>query len=742
MATPFAFTTASQGDVEQRNAYVFTGQYALNEGLLALKISGIAASPQVANVTLIAPMFLKAQLIEVSISEAFYERLPERLRDASKVSFIVIDEKGVAHSLNGETLSIVDPALTQDLRIAGLRTIFGTREPILEGVPKYHFQKPSGQHSDKFIRVADILVDAVEIEFIALWLLPQLGPDIQAVFCDTLSINSIAYAALHLDSRFSSRARAVEVNTFNSYEFIQNDSCRVRADALYIISTTTSGQLERAMVKKGVAPEHIATLYAMGDRKPLSSVLCDLSVADGAEWKPPEISSYNKDSCPLCRARVPVVQFSNGHFFPLETNVDTVVPVAEDAPPWLFAAMRQYAGKKIFACHSGSGDLGNIRELHVDVSKLLKDDSNFLEEVVKHLKLAVAAPLNQIFYLDDPASRELAELVGNKCQEWMARAVPTHLFTPETAKQCKDGSVLVVGSAACTGRTLLSIGQQLRDLCPSGSVVFFIAVLRTQTELAAKRLQSNLTFTPNRNYRYGFHAVERFCLPDNTRQEPSVWSEELTWIKKLILESKPAQASLVQFLESRRKELESAPNAGGLIENVFWPKSDLRSPLTLRSNFSLFDFKYRESDISQADVFCSIAVLLHRMRTDSSVKVRLTQSPFNRSILDRETFARFSDGVVQASILRSAHPAELDYRLKEGLSATMAGLIDRLLTESESPEGEACMEFLVALGLGRLQLKLSDLEQVLPKHANYSGEPTMKSYLCKSVWDSLSSRTD
>lgn len=67
-------------------------------------------------------------------------------------------------------------------------------------------------------------------------------------------------------------------------------------------------------------------------------------------------------------------------------------------------------------------------------------------------------------------------------------------------------------------------------------------------------------------------------------------------------------------------------------------------------------------------------------------------------------FSRYDDGVIQAAFLRAAHPAELDYREHESYSLAMADIIKRIVRGYGFSRGEAALEFIVALCIGKIAL--------------------------------------
>lgn len=127
---------------------------------------------------------------------------------------------------------------------------------------------------------------------------------------------------------------------------------------------------------------------------------------------------------------------------------------------------------------------------------------------------------------------------------------------------------------------------------------------------------------------------------------------------------------------------------------AFWPKGYAAGPF-------------------QAEVMGTVSAVLQNARTASSVAVaqRLRSPMLMQVALDPENFARFNDGVIQASILRAALPSELDYRGDADASTFMRVLLERVASRMGEPQ-QAELEFLTALAIGRLRLNETDLTKV------------------------------
>ena len=71
-------------------------------------------------------------------------------------------------------------------------------------------------------------------------------------------------------------------------------------------------------------------------------------------------------------------------------------------------------------------------------------------------------------------------------------------------------------------------------------------------------------------------------------------------------------------------------------------------------------------------------------------------------------FARFSDGILQASILRAAQRSELDYSATEDLSRQFASACHSVLISHKHDVGDAALEFVYALATEKVSLRSVD----------------------------------
>ena len=110
-----------------------------------------------------------------------------------------------------------------------------------------------------------------------------------------------------------------------------------------------------------------------------------------------------------------------------------------------------------------------------------------------------------------------------------------------------------------------------------------------------------------------------------------------------------------------------------------------------------------EEVVSQIAVYAMVSAAIQRAReppergkADNSPELSFDDNPFVRSVLDPIMFARFSDGILQASLLRAAHSSELDYSASDDFSRQFTSDTLAVLTNHENAVGDAAIEYVYA----------------------------------------------
>lgn len=169
----------------------------------------------------------------------------------------------------------------------GNQNFFLNHEGLVESIgDSQHYVFPSGKHSQRFLRTANVLLYSSEITFLALGLLKQFTKkEYRYIYCDTSSINSVALSLINLKNCFVSLEKQVNypINSFKSYEGLYDEKFQLKPNSLVLISASTSGGIiEYILNKQGtLSKEDIIILFYLENKSPSEvtkeQVICNLT---------------------------------------------------------------------------------------------------------------------------------------------------------------------------------------------------------------------------------------------------------------------------------------------------------------------------------------------------------------------------------------------------------------------------------------------------------------------------------
>ena len=601
-----------------------------------------------------------------------------------------------------------------EVRHKGLQHIFITRGGILKGSPAHHYGKPSGKHSDNFIRTANVLVNSAEVTFIAYWLLQHINQSTRRLYCDTSSVNVIGFAVNQLRSFYDRSAQPLTIESFNSYEGLDNFRFHQMRHSLIIISASTSGDLGQKLISRGADSDNIITLFFVGTSTPKHHVLCNLTQSPENRSGIAPINSFASETCPLCKSGSIQVMIFGDQFLPEKPKTEQVRIRKSDAPANLRPFMVEFARKSAFRISRQEKTGRGMFESYLDVERVLSEPKifpQFHKDLSRILKRAVPASLGNIVHLTDPASEKLARVISGIFAA-SGSASPTVLPEDEIDKcklRAQDATIVVAGSAS-HGRHLMALNRSLRHLQPDGTITYIIGLVRSEGKGAFDEIRSNLTYGDDGPDTFGFHYVRNcyFPLPDS---EGGPWMQELDLLKNVIDFCRTADIQVPNIFRERKALLEKGM-VNGLVDDIFWPswcQNEQAQPLEIRENFVFFDTTTGCSSVSQADIYTTISLVLHNLRFGLAGQLPKLHVQHHRRVIAPINFDRFNDGIIQAALLRAAHKHELHYGDEPGLSAQITDIVLDNIRFAGEERGEALFEFLLALAMKKLCL--------VPEHA-------------------------
>lgn len=662
-------------------------------------------------------------------------RAATRYTDAPAVHGYVFDASGaltpVAAAAGAAPPDPDRPAMV----LHGLRHLFAANAGTLDGHGRVHFVKPSGAHSSRFLRTANVLRSGVEIDFVAFGLLPHVPVGTRRVYTDTGSINSVAYSLLSLRARLDpATAHSTTVETFSSYRGARTFHLDDRAHAVCLVSASTAGALSRELSAEREIPlDRVVTLfYAGADPAGAGPVVCDLVTPAGPDSIAP-VDNHWRAACPDCTANVRALTFSGDQFLPADTTTTPVLLRATDVPAWVPRVARATVGLGAVSCVPPELSGGTAPEIRVDARVVLDPANGRALSLAceRALDRAVPATTSLVVHLDDAASEDLARRVVSRLPpDRDAPVVPARELLEAPGSVRADGrTVVVVAADAGTGRTLLSLSQALRQAPGPAVVCWLVGLARPAAPGDFRVVSSDLGYGSDGPGSNPVVVVEQLCLPD-APSPASAFLHELHLLRAMsgavhpfgVLDGVPLAPpeGFLEALQERVGVLSSGDDGdgAGLRQRLLLPSScpDDRT-LRLRPGFAFWPgVPYDAADVTQADVYLTVAGVLHSLRQEGRGAQSLFEQDHDRGVLSPANLSRYNDGVIQGCLLRAARPAETDYHAEPAVSGHMSDVARLLLDAHGTAAGEAAGEVLLALATGQLRLVPSDRQRLLAPH--------------------------
>lgn len=652
--------------------------------------------------------------------------VPESLRDPAQNALDAPEFKDRVHSVAAKTLitfnhrgeasgDFINASWTDVLQ-AGLCHLFCTRDGVLRSGPGHHYVKPSGMHSDAFIRTTNLVTRDAEISFLALACLCHIPENVESIVVDTGGIIAIAMSIIDLRVRARAEPKDIAVHSFGSYAGLSDLDLENPETSVVLLSASTSGGLARNILEGPLRLEErqVVTLFHLGTsphKKELGPVVCDLTKLEAAGGP---IQSWKEEDCPLCARGSHPIQIVGDDFIPTNPCVEAVEIRKADAPKPLRQFLADWSGRGVVRVHYAPRPYENEPDsVYFDLSRIYSTlDGNWSHpiEVERLARQLVPASVERIIHLEDDASRSLAQMVVKGLEGRLSGSV--ELVPSQSVGAATDGATVVVAGCCATGRSLLALSQSLRHGPPEHrALTYLIGLVRMPDRKQWDRLVSDLSF--GKRARDFCVATADFVRLPAHRRIPSAWMAETDLFNDPTFR--------LQLDESTRRECEAriallegslSDEMSGLTDNCFLATRE-GVQLRLRPGFALAEFEYGTDEegvrpMSQADVFLAFEGTLHAMRSGQG---RLSQSVGLHRVISPLAFQRFNDGVAQAAILRAALPIELDYTRDEALSLSMMDVL-RSIGERHGSNGEARREFGLALATGRLRLRRKHFDKV------------------------------
>jgi hypothetical protein len=620
----------------------------------------------------------------------------------------------------------------------GLQQIFTCRGGLIVSEDSHHYVFPSGKHCDRFLRTGNILLYSPEIYFIAFSLLRHFNEELfSRIYCDTSSINSIAFALFDLKNSFLNpeQKMRVSIESFSSYDGLYKNEESYTKDSFLLISASTSSNIVKYVLDnhKILERDNVVILYYLGKPEDFNhvrdQVLCNLTKSDNNENGIPFYRTYLEKDCEFCKKGSFPVPVSGDVFLLEKPKVNKILLSVTQREKNLSEFVGQFRAEQkkncVFKSHFKE-DSPHKYEVYIDFVQVLKSlDSNrrmdkFKARLDDYIIQYVPANTGYIVHLNDDGSKDFGQYIFDKIAPLYDKSKIPALLTQDKITQIPKettGSILVVGSCISNGKNLLYISRALRKY-DKLKIIYFNGIARSSNEKYLKNLSTNLQRGKYGAQTNSFIAVQTLYCSSSSRKTP--WTQEIEFLKSMvefINNKRPDLKSSIPFFAERRKFLEegSGELSRGISEKLFYPMvvTTANKELSLRKNFAFFDFEYDVDDITQSDVYFTICNIINTLRNSDKHDNQLKQAVYVRNLIDPHNFSRFNDGVIQASLLRSSSTDELAYAIDNASSQEMYNTLETMITYYKQEQGEALLEFLYAIAVKKLTFMRAHLVDIL-----------------------------
>ena len=164
----------------------------------------------------------------------------------------------IAKSLSGKSAPIGIIAVERQLTLFEVFKGAGAEQVAPVGT---HYVKTSESHSDRFLRVSNVLEHGANVRLVAFWLLPYFwNTSAQQVIVDTSGIYSVALTVVHEATSRGGLHHQPLVWSHRSHDGVDQIPPEDAAGAVFLVSASTSGGLVKRIAARGANLNRVITL--------------------------------------------------------------------------------------------------------------------------------------------------------------------------------------------------------------------------------------------------------------------------------------------------------------------------------------------------------------------------------------------------------------------------------------------------------------------------------------------------
>ena len=644
--------------------------------------------------------------------QTIISHVEDRLRNTTNVCIAPYGDDGFLNKetlvhlrSTGETWEISDDLL-RDAGKCGMQYLVENTNTILEAPPGYKFTKPSSDEETFFIRAGNMLSRQDAIAVTNHLLLRRLSHNVKTIYIDSFTILSFAMGLQGLLGLLTyngeSSRPTPSITNFRSYAKEERLLFPDEEDYIIIISASTSGNLAKDLVNThGANKQKIVHLLGA------SQFNVDEDFRNSCLYF--HVLKEREIPTKLTTDTIDIVsdEFAVSHGRPRPVNIGKVHIDLRQAR--LYADTFYQTNLRITKAGTNKGyGPYSVFEIMSDTDLGSAALSEWLHETLIH---ELPASADFVISMPDPRSRLLTEkVVALLCSVRSTDSITTvsvnDLDSNDIPNQ-EGTAAIIVASEDPNLEGLTKASTSLRK-CPRVHRHYVVLHAFPETEQRYDRMVRDLT-TTSRNVRYGWSQFITTAV-GRTALHESVLTDYGMNLRPEDFEQHVAElgADLYSALQNRSISISQDTR---LPRNIFFPRWD-GSSLVLRPDSIFFEGEY--GSVSQENAYLAVAAALQRARERRRLVPRsrpeecFDENPFVRSVISPVMFSRYSDGILQAALLRALAPKELDYSGDDELSCQFAEIVKSVIIQYRSVTGEAAVEFIAALASKKISLRAEE----------------------------------
>lgn len=583
----------------------------------------------------------------------------------------------------------------------GLAQLVDKTGAYQEAPPGHVFKHPSKRETKHFLLASELLKDEIDAYFVAVSICSCAWGrlrEAQTIHIDTMGIYPIARAVEEVARASGGMAAPWEINNFHSHHGLDGLYRVVGPDEVVLVSASTTGGMVKKLADDGVPEDAMVTVLDMSDEGRKGIVVY---ARDRHLPRTPEVGPRTGEA---------IIELAGEYFAARGKKPRTLTLSLQHAPAALSSVLNGFSDAS--ACNlnaprgSGEIDLVSLSETAVAAHKTFRDWAS------DEIRLKTPISVTHVIPVTGTGAKDMAEYCAQEMERFSGRApivLESENINTLSADSC--GGVLVCAPVIGNGHSLRVLARDLREIVPRASRHFVAGVALPSTMEAWTRLSQFLTQSGSKNRPYILSCWG--VLP--TGAEPGrgvAWQKADALMQKAeVIDVRPDSPWGEDVV---RGSLQMVSDALERAADRFLP-SPTGQRLELTEGFVYWSARSEQLAACDHAAVCylAMAAALQRAREFPAPSGRLVSSLHETVVLDTENFLRFNDGVLQASLLRAAHPYELDYSGSYELSEMMREFLEKVFLSAGGSYGQAALEFGLALASGHLRLSQKDKELLL-----------------------------